>query len=108
MTEFTLTEDFPKSQVEFDARFNNEKACQDYLFNMKWPDGFECRKCRHKEYWVTDRGLYLCTRCEIAHSLTAGTVMHGTQKPITYWLLLEFQRSLAAWSVAFPTSQSGC
>jgi transposase-like protein len=85
MTDFTITEDFPKNQIEFDTRFNSEQACQDYLFKMKWPDGYECRECQHKEYWVSARQLYICTRCESSHSLTAGTVMHGTQKPLSYW-----------------------
>jgi hypothetical protein len=33
MTEFIITEDFPKSQVEFDRRFSTEKAC--YLYLLK-------------------------------------------------------------------------
>jgi hypothetical protein len=28
MTEFTITGDFPKSQIEFDARFNSEQAAK--------------------------------------------------------------------------------
>jgi len=52
MTDFTITEDFPKNQIEFDTRFNSEQACQDYLFKMKWVDGFECRECQYKEYGV--------------------------------------------------------
>ena len=33
MTDFTITEDFPKSEIEFDQRFLDPKACYDYLFN---------------------------------------------------------------------------
>lgn len=62
MTEFTIIDDFPKSQVEFDARFNNEEACQDYLLKMKCPDGFECRKCQHKENLISDRGFFISAR----------------------------------------------
>jgi hypothetical protein len=32
MTDFTITEDFPKSEIEFDQRFSDPKACYDYLF----------------------------------------------------------------------------
>ena len=85
MTDFFIDEDFPCSQVEFDKRFSTEQACRDYLIDMKWPDGFNCPKCGHKEYWISAKGLYICTRCESPHSLTAGTVMHGTKKPLTYW-----------------------
>jgi hypothetical protein len=42
MTEFIITEDFPKNLVEFDRRFSTEKACYLYLFKMRWPNGFSC------------------------------------------------------------------
>ena len=35
MTEFTITEDFPKNQVEFEKRFSNPRACYEYLFKLK-------------------------------------------------------------------------
>jgi transposase-like protein len=85
MTEFIITEDFPKSQVEFDRRFSTEKACYMYLFNMRWPSGFRCCKCGHQTYWVSAKYLFICTRCEHQHSLTAGTIMHATKKPLRYW-----------------------
>jgi len=85
MTEFCIDVDFPCNQVEFEKRFNTEQACRDYLANMKWPDGFHCRSCGHSQYWISARSLYICTRCESPNSLTAGTVMHGTKKPLTYW-----------------------
>jgi len=37
MTNFTIAEDFPKSEIEFDARFSNPDACYQYLFQLKWP-----------------------------------------------------------------------
>jgi transposase-like protein len=85
MTEFIIDDDFPKNQFEFEKRFNTERACRDYLANIKWPDGFCCRSCGHQKYWISAKGLYICTRCESPNSLTAGTVMHGTKKPLTYW-----------------------
>ena len=45
MEAFTITEDFPKSEVEFDQRFSDPKACYAYLFAQKWPEGFICSKC---------------------------------------------------------------
>ena len=30
MTDFILTEDFPKNEAEFDERFSNEQTCYDY------------------------------------------------------------------------------
>lgn len=31
MTEFSIAEDFPRNQVEFEKRFCSEQACRDYL-----------------------------------------------------------------------------
>jgi len=85
MTDFTITEDFPESEFEFDQRFHSNKACREYLAKMKWPEGFRCSHCGHQHYWESARDLYICTRCERPHSLTARTVMHSTKKPLTYW-----------------------
>lgn len=40
MAEFKITEDFPKSEIEFDARFSNPQACYKYLFKQIWPEGY--------------------------------------------------------------------
>ena len=44
MKDFTITEDFPKNEIEFDKRFSDPAACYDYqyLFKLKWPNGFIC------------------------------------------------------------------
>ena len=85
MTEFIFTEDFPKNQTEFDARFADEQACHEYLFQCRFPDGYRCDHCGHRAYWKSAQGLYICTRCEHQHSLTAGTIFHGTRKPLNTW-----------------------
>ncbi len=43
MTDFMITEYFPKSEIEFDQRLSDPKACYDYLFDQKWPTGFGCK-----------------------------------------------------------------
>ena len=85
MKNFTIHEDFPKSEIEFDQRFSHIDACYDYLAQNRWPNGFICEKCGHDAYWISAKYIYICTKCEHQYSLTAGTIMHGTKKPITYW-----------------------
>ncbi|MGB5985936.1 MAG: IS1595 family transposase, partial [Desulfobacterales bacterium] len=85
MEVFNISEDFPKSEIEFDLRFSDPKACYQYLFAMKWPGGFTCKKCGNGSYWHSNRDLYICTKCNHQHSLTAGTIMDSSKKPITYW-----------------------
>lgn len=85
MDPFTITEDFPTNQVAFDARFSTEEACRAYLFELRWPDGFICTQCGEKRHWKSNRGLYICYRCEHQHSITAGTILAGTRKPLVAW-----------------------
>lgn len=85
MTENIITEDFPKNEVEFNKRFSTEVACLEYLFAIRWPNGFVCCKCGHPEYWKSSRGLYICKNCQHQHSLIAGTILAHSKKPITCW-----------------------
>jgi len=85
MTVFYITEDFPRSEIEFDKRFATDRACYDYLSNAKWADGFICSECRYLSYWMSSKHIYICPRCESQFSLTTDTIMHDTKKPITYW-----------------------
>jgi hypothetical protein len=50
--------DYPRTFQEFDARFPNEEACKEYLFRLRWPDGFVCPHCKIPgNPWTTARGL---------------------------------------------------
>ena len=85
MTDFTIKKDFPACEIEFDQRFGNLNTCYEYLAQIKWPNGFICGKCGHNTHWLSSQYLYICRKCEHQHSLTAGTIMHRTRKPLTYW-----------------------
>jgi len=78
-------EDYPETLMEFERRFSSEEACREYLFQLRWPDGFVCPRCQHKKDWKTDRELYHCTNCSLETSVTAGTIFHGTRKPFQWW-----------------------
>ena len=80
-----MYEDFPKNELEFDSRFRHEQECLDYLFQLRWPEGFVCPDCGHTEYWKSDRDLYLCQQCQKQHSVTSGTIFHATKKPLVVW-----------------------
>ena len=79
-------EDLPKNLIEFDQRFGKEEACRKYLFSLKWPDGFRCSRCGHRRGWlIAARNLYECACCGYQSSLTSGTVMEKTRKPLVLW-----------------------
>ena len=80
-----MHEDFPKNELEFDHRFSHEQACLEYLFQLRWPEGFICSNCGHTKCWKSTRGLYLCQKCRRQQSVTAGTIFHSTKKPLRVW-----------------------
>jgi transposase-like protein len=74
------------SLFEFQQRFHSEEACQEHLFNMRWPDGFSCPRCGCKKYYlISKRRLYQCQGCSYQASLTAGTIFHKTRTPLKKW-----------------------
>lgn len=74
------------SYSQFLKRFPNEKACAEYLYSIKWPNGFVCPVCGHQHAYALNRpGRYQCAKCRHQTSLTAGTVMHRTHLPLTKW-----------------------
>lgn len=80
-----MEEKFPRTLQEFDIFFHTESACIEYLAQMRWPEGFICPYCESTDSWQTKRGLYHCSQCGIQTSVTAGTIFHGTRKPLSLW-----------------------
>ena len=33
-------EDYPRTILEFEERFNTDEACRQYLAQLRWPEGF--------------------------------------------------------------------
>lgn len=78
-------EDYPGTLAEFEERFTSEDACLEYLASLRWPGGFVCPKCRANQAWRTKRWLWHCRNCGTQTSVTAGTIFHGTRKPLRLW-----------------------
>lgn len=81
-------EDYPRTLAEFEARFSAEEACLDYLFQLRWPNGYVCPRCGHTKGWRVPRALIECASCSYQTSMTAGTIFHRTRKPLTMWFRL--------------------
>lgn len=78
--------EFPKTLREFRGRFASDAACQEYLAQSRWPDGFTCPNCRGRKYWVIkDPFGYECRECGRRTSPTAGTTMHRSHVGIQEW-----------------------
>lgn len=78
-------EDYPLTVAELEARFSTEEACRDYLFRLRWPNGFRCPRCSSEKFWSVGSTLYECVGCHIQQSVIAGTIFQGTRKPLATW-----------------------
>ena len=74
---------YPRTQQEFDARFATEADCEEFLYGLRWPEGFECSRCGARvEPWITSRGYRHCKPCGAEIAVTAGTLFEGTTKSL--------------------------
>lgn len=72
--------------AEYQKRFNNEKACREYFYKLRWPNGFRCPKCRGVGcYPIKGRNEYQCIQCRHQISVTSGTVMHRSKLSLKIW-----------------------
>jgi Transposase zinc-ribbon domain len=78
---------FPRSLIEFQRHFPDERACASYLAVARWPDGFRCPSCGHDRGWelTTKAFTWECALCGKQTSVTAGTMMHGSKLSLTAW-----------------------
>jgi transposase-like protein len=95
--------DYPRTLAELEKLFSDEQACRDYLFSLRWPDGFRCPKCSHDGYWPTRR-LLECRKCGHQTTVTAGTIFQDTRKPLpdwfrAIWYVTSQKNGASAWGV---------
>jgi len=80
-----MSEDYPRTLMELERRFSSENACRQYLFGLRWPEGFVCPRCAGKTTWQATRGRLVCGDCRHQASVTAGTIFQDSHLPITTW-----------------------
>ena len=80
--------DYPSNLLEFEEWFRTDADCRAYLEGVRWPTGFCCPRCGHDGGWKTGRpGLGECAECHHQTSVTAGTILDKTRKPLPLWFL---------------------
>lgn len=95
-----IQEQYPKNFQEFLLQFKTEEDCWNYLFKMRWSNGYFCSKCGSNKYWITKKKLIHCINCNYQASVTAGTIFHKTRKPLLLWFHIVW------WVVAQKTGAS--
>jgi len=71
------------STEKFKELFPDDTSCMRYLENIKWSNGFVCKKCGHDKY-ITHTSPFTrkCTSCKHVESVTAETLFHGIRIPM--------------------------
>jgi hypothetical protein len=64
--------------------FNSEDKCYEFLADLKWSNGFTCRKCGNSNYCAGKTPhSRRCTKCKTEESSAAGTIFHNCKFPIS-------------------------
>lgn len=84
--------------LDWQKRFATEEACIQALAQQRWPEGFQCPRCGHdRGYALSTRHRYECSGCHYQASVTAGTLFHSTNLPLTKWF----------WAIYLAASDKG-
>jgi hypothetical protein len=72
------------SQEQLKELFTSDDKCLEFLAELKWKDGFTCRKCGNENY-CSGKTPYSrrCTKCKTEESSTAGTIFHNCKFPVS-------------------------
>lgn len=90
----TLWRDFPKTAIEFEAKFATEADCRAYWIEARWGRCPACAKCASTHVWAEREGTtFECADCGHQTSLTSGTLLHKTHKPFKMWFRAVFEIS---------------
>jgi len=70
----------PVDFEEFSRIYPDKESCFRFLSELKWSQGYSCRKCGHDHYFHGHL-LYSrrCAKCGYEESVTANTILHDTR-----------------------------
>lgn len=68
---------------EFSAAYPDSDTCYEFLAELKWKDGYHCRKCANEHYFNGSTPYSRrCTKCGYDESVTSYTIFHNMRIPI--------------------------
>lgn len=72
------------SKEQLDELFQSDEKCLEFLADLKWGDGFVCRKCGNTNYCPGKTPhSRRCTKCKTEESATTGTIFHNCKFPVS-------------------------
>ena len=69
---------------QLEELFHNDEKCLEFLADLKWNEGFVCRKCGNENFCL-GKSPYSrrCTKCKKEESATTGTIFHNCKFPVS-------------------------
>jgi hypothetical protein len=69
---------------QLEELFHSDEKCFEFLAELKWTNGFACRKCGNINSCPGKAPhSRRCTKCKTEESATAGTIFHNCKFPIS-------------------------
>lgn len=75
--------EYPKIQMDFERMFSTEKKCANFLYKIRFPEGYKCIACGNNENWLNVRNVIICKYCRGETTVTSGTIFHKSRLPLT-------------------------
>jgi hypothetical protein len=71
------------SEKQLKELFKSDEKCFEFLSEVKWENGFMCRKCGNGNFCPGKKPYSRrCTKCKTEESAAAGTIFHNCKFPI--------------------------
>jgi hypothetical protein len=71
------------SEAAAEELFKSDEKCLQFLADLKWADGFTCRKCGNTNSCAGQSPhARRCTKCKSEESATSGTIFHNCKFPM--------------------------
>jgi hypothetical protein len=72
------------SVAELEELFSSDEKCMEFLSEVKWSNGFICRKCGNTNFCSGKTPhSRRCTKCKTEESAAAGTIFHNCKFPVS-------------------------
>ena len=76
------------SVLDFSARFPDEKACKEYIEQVRWGGEPACPRCGDMKVYRIKGGMgFKCGGCKRSFSVRSGLPMEESRLPLRKWLL---------------------
>lgn len=86
--------------ISFSEQFKTDLDCKLYLAEIKWRNGFECRKCKHHGAQIRKDYSRTCNKCSDTESATADTLFHKVKFGIKKAFYICFEMATSTKSLS--------